>query len=52
MDKDNFAADRQTKAETISLCRVECLEDARLVRGVDAHAGIRDRYEDMIFRHR
>lgn len=51
MDNDNFAADRETKAETVSLCSVERLEEARLVRGVDAHAGIRDRYENMIVRN-
>ena len=48
MDSNNFAADRETQAETVSLCGVERIEEALLVRGVDAHAGIRDRYEDMI----
>jgi hypothetical protein len=48
MDSHNFAADRKTQAETVSFCGVERFEEALLVLGVNADAGIRDRYEDII----
>ena len=48
MDSDNFAADRETQAETVFLCCVERVEETLLVRGVNAYAGIRNRCEDTI----